>query len=90
MFWERMVLIGKSHDMPLNKLSRIIFVMIGSDLIYPPAKISIVYLPETKFNEKGDRACARCANIGLIFSSKFRDCFDMNLEAAFFDSSTIK
>ena len=67
-----------------------IAVMIGANLIYPRAKANTVYLPETKFNEKGDRACARCANIGLIFSSKFRDCFDMNLEAAFFDSSTIK
>jgi hypothetical protein len=47
-------------------------------------------LPETKFNEKVDRAHAECANIDLDFSSKFRNCLKMNLEDTFIDSSTVE
>ena len=53
--------------MPMNKLYLMIVVMIGAHLIYPPAKANTVYLPETKFNEKVDRAHAECALSTLIF-----------------------
>ena len=51
----------------MNKLYLMIVVMLGANLIYPPAKANTVYLPETKFNEKVDRAHAECANIDLNF-----------------------
>ena len=76
--------------MPMNKLCLMIAVMIGAHLIYPPAKANTVYLPETKFNEKVDRAHAECANIDLDFSSKFRHCLNMKLEDTFIDSSTVE
>ena len=65
-------------------------VMIGANLIYSCAKANTVYLPETKFNEKIDRAHAECASIDLDFSNKFRNCLNMKLEATFIDSSTVK
>ena len=61
----------------MNKLYLMIVGMIGANLIYPPAKANTVYLPETKFNEKVDRAHAECANIDLDFSNKFRSCLNM-------------
>ena len=64
--------------------------MIGANLIYPPAKANTVYLPETKFNEKDDRAHAECANIDLDFLSKFCNCLNMKLENTFIDSSTVE
>jgi hypothetical protein len=65
-------------------------VMIGANLIYSPVKANIVYLPETKFNEKLDRAHAYCANIDLDLSGRFRNCLNMKLESTFIDSSTVK
>ena len=67
-----------------------IVVMIGANLIYPPAKANTVYLPKTKFNEKVDRAHAECANIDLEFSSWFRNSLNMKIEANFIDSSTVE
>ena len=81
---------GLSHAMPMNKLFLMIAVMIGANLIYPRAKANTVYLPETKFNEKIDRAHAECANIDLNLSSKFRKCLNTKLEATFIDSSTVE
>ena len=74
----------------MNKFYLMIVVMIGANLIYPPAKASTVYLPETKFNEKLDRAHAECASIDLDFSSKFRNCLNMRFENTFIDSSTVE
>ena len=74
----------------MNKLYLMIAVMMGAHLIYPPVKANTVYLPETKFNEKVNRAHAECANIDLDFSSKFRNCLNMKLEDAFIDSSTVE
>tara|TARA_B100001173_G_C15871039_1_gene497280 strand:+ start:439 stop:669 length:231 start_codon:yes stop_codon:yes gene_type:complete len=76
--------------MPMNKLYLIIVMMIGANMIYPPAKANTVYLSETKFNEKVDIAHAECANTDLDFSSKFRNCLNMKLEATFIDSSTVE
>ena len=67
-----------------------IVVMIGANLFLPPAKANTVYLHETKFNEKVDRAHAECANIDLDFSSKFRNCLNMRLEDTFIDSSIVE
>ena len=74
----------------MNKLFLMTVVMIGANLIFPPSKANIVYLPETKFNEKVDRAHAECASIDLDFSNKFRNCLNMKLEATFIDSSTVE
>ena len=74
----------------MNRLYLMIVVMIGAHLIYPPAKANTVYFPETKFNEKVDRAYAEWANIDLDFSSKFRNCLNMKLEDTFIDSSTVE
>ena len=74
----------------MNKSYLMIVVMIGANLIYPSAKANTVYLPETKFNEKVDRAHAECANIDLDLSSKFRKCLNTKLEATFIDSSTVE
>ena len=76
--------------MSMNKLCLMTAVMIGANLIYPPAKANTVYLPETKFNEKVDRAHAECANIDLDFSSKFYYCLNKKLETTFIDSSTVE
>ena len=76
--------------MSMNKLCLMTAVMIGANLIYPPAKANTVYLSETKFNEKVDRAHAECANTDLDFSSEFRNCLNMKLEATFIDSSTVE
>ena len=76
--------------MPVNKFCLMIAVMIGANLINPPAKANTIYLPEIKFNEKVDRAHAECANIDLDFSNKFRSCLKMKLEATFIDSSTVE
>jgi hypothetical protein len=81
---------GQSHGMPMNKLYLMMAVMIGANLINPPAKADTIYLPEIKFNEKVDRAHAECANIDLDFSNKFRNCHNMKLEATFIDSSTVE
>jgi hypothetical protein len=81
---------SQSHGMPRDKSYLMIVVMIGANLIYPPAKANTVYLPKTKFNEKVDRAHAECANIDLDFSSKFSNCLNMKLEATFIDSSTVE
>ena len=67
-----------------------IAVMVGANLINPPAKADTIYLPETKFNEKVDRAHAECANIELDFPNKFRNCLNMKLEGTFIDSSTVE
>ena len=74
----------------MNKSYLMIVVMIGANLIYPPAKANTVYLPETKFNEKVDRTHAECANIDLDFLSKFRNCLNMKLEDTFIDRSIVK
>ena len=74
----------------MNKLFLMTAVMIGANLIFPPSKANIVYLPETKFNEKVDRAHAECANIDLDLSSKFRNCLNMRLEGIFIDSTTVE
>ena len=73
----------------MNKSYLMIVVMIGANLIYPPAKANTVYLPETKFDEKVDRTHAECANIDLDLSSKFRKCLNTKLDATFVDSSTV-
>ena len=81
---------GHSHNIQMKKLPLIIVVMIGANWICLPAKANTVYLPETKFNDKLDRAHAECANIDLDFSSKFRNCLNMKLEDTFIDSSTVE
>ena len=81
---------GLRHGMPMNKFYLMIVVMIGANLFLPPAKANTVYLPETKFNEKVDRAHSECANTDLNFLSKFRNCLNMKLEDTFIDSSTVE
>ena len=81
---------GHSHSMQMKKLPLIIVVIIGANWICLPAKANTVYLPETEFNEKIDRAHAQCASIDLNFTSNFRDCLNMSLETTFIDSSTVE
>ena len=45
-----------------------------------------MYVSEKIFNEKFDKAHAKCANFDLSFSSEFRWCLNRELEDVYIDS----
>ena len=68
----------------------LIALALGAHAILVSARADAAYLSERIFNEKFDKAHAKCANADLSFSKKFRWCLNRELEDVYIDSRDIQ
>ena len=67
----------------------LITLALGAHALLITARADAVYVSEKIFNEKIDKAHAKCANVDLSFSSEFRWCLNRELEDIYIDSRDI-
>ena len=68
----------------------LITLALGAHALLVTAKGDAAYVSEKIFNEKFDKAHAKCANVDLSFSSEFRWCLNHELEDVYIDSTDIQ
>ena len=64
----------------------LITLALGTQALLVTARADATYVSEKIFNEKFDKAHAKCANSDLSFSSEFRWCLNRELEDVYIDS----
>ena len=64
----------------------LIMLALGAHELLVTARSDAAYVSEKIFNEKFDKAHAKCANVDLSFSSEFRWCLNRELEDFYIDS----
>ena len=68
----------------------LITLALGTHGLLVTASADAEYVSEKIFNEKFDKAHAKCANVDLSFSSEFHWCLDRELEDVYIDSRDIQ
>ena len=68
----------------------LITLALGTHALLVTARSDAAYVSEKIFNEKFDKAHAKCANADLSFSSEFRWCLNRELEDVYIDSRDIQ
>ena len=68
----------------------LITLALGTHALLVTARADAAYVSEKIFNEKFDKAHAKCASVDLSFSSKFRWCLNRELEDVYIDSRDIQ
>ena len=68
----------------------LITLVLGAHALFVTARTDAAYVSEKRFNEKYDKAHAKCANVDLSFSSEFRWCLNRELEDVYIDSRNIQ
>ena len=68
----------------------LIMLALGAHALLITARADAAYVSEKIFDEKFDKAHAKCANVDLNFSSKFRWCLNRELKDVYIDSRDIQ
>ena len=68
----------------------LIALALGAHALLVTARADATYVSERIFNEKFDKAHAKCANADLSFSNEFRWCLNRELEDVYIDSRDIQ
>ena len=67
----------------------LITMVLGTHALLLTTKADAAYVSEKVFNEKYDKAHAKCANVDLNFLNEFRWCLNRELEDIYIDSRDI-
>ena len=67
----------------------LITLALGTHSLLVTARANDAYVSEKIFNEKFDKAHAKCANVDLNFLNEFRWCLNRELEDIYIDSRDI-
>ena len=68
----------------------LIALALGAHALLATSRAHTAYVSERIFNEKFDKAHAKCANVDLNFLNEFRWCLNRELEEVYIDSSDIQ